>query len=237
MTDTDTTETVPKYLDIDLSQFTSEQITPFKHRVLSTRNDETTAHKVNTNDLTCSCGDQRYNKDEPEVCAHIQYVLSTGPSRLDTEDLLVREHINRLQDLGTITEVARDAADQIEQSLTTVRDAEAGQAAGDAGDGSDGSQNDHSPTGSHDMDKDLATDHVSDWIASNFVNPDLIDVSVGTYSYENQTQDCVVLDCGFDNDNNTHETWADMMSSKDGVYWDGDDYVNYVGLTSVEDVF
>lgn len=48
-------------------------------RVLSIRNGSITAHLVNIRSLDCSCRDDHYNVDDPEVCDHVAVALYQQP--------------------------------------------------------------------------------------------------------------------------------------------------------------
>lgn len=62
------------------------QIAGHEYRVLSLRNDGNTAHRVDTEELSCTCRDAEYNVEEPEVCDHLAIALYQAPSRISVED-------------------------------------------------------------------------------------------------------------------------------------------------------
>lgn len=68
-----------------------------KYRVLSTRNDTLTIHKVNIKKISCTCKDDQYNQDRPMVCAHLAAATYVAPQQVTAEDHAV----------GTLLELAR----------------------------------------------------------------------------------------------------------------------------------
>lgn len=68
-----------------------------RYRVVSTRNDTLTIHKVNVSEISCTCKDEEHNKDRPEVCAHLAAATYGLPKRVTVEDHAV----------GTLIELAR----------------------------------------------------------------------------------------------------------------------------------
>lgn len=68
-----------------------------RYRVLSTRNDTLTVHKVNVKELSCTCKDHQYNHDKPTVCAHLAAAVYVAPKQITAEDHAV----------GTLIELAR----------------------------------------------------------------------------------------------------------------------------------
>lgn len=101
------------------------------YRVLSTRNDDITAHEVNYEDLTCSCQDQTWNKTEPEVCDHLAVVLFEAPTHLTIEDQavdVILESVRQLRDGQQAGPVVHPASEAME----TDGPAETGDSAEDA---------------------------------------------------------------------------------------------------------
>jgi len=49
----------------------ARQLTIHQWRVFSWRNETLTAHKVNLLNLSCGCGDQKWNQDDPGICDHL----------------------------------------------------------------------------------------------------------------------------------------------------------------------
>lgn len=79
-------------------------------RVLSTRNDSQTAHKVNTRDLTCSCEDAEWNREGNEVCDHLAHVLTVAPTDMAVGEALNFDLHKQVQELnGHVKSIERRA--------------------------------------------------------------------------------------------------------------------------------
>lgn len=106
-------------------QLRPRQVTIFEWRVLSWRNDGLTAYEVNLRDLSCTCPDKGYNRDHPEICAHLAVALEHAPKTID-----VAEAVNK--DLLDQTRALQDAVDTIERRATGLEaDREADRTNGD----------------------------------------------------------------------------------------------------------
>lgn len=66
-------------------------------RVLSTRNETLTVHEVDLKEISCTCKDEEFNKDRPEICAHVAAAMHSAPVQISVE-----EHA-----MGTLLELAR----------------------------------------------------------------------------------------------------------------------------------
>ncbi len=134
-------------------------------------------------------------------------------------------------------EKAREAAEEAENALVRSRDVEAGTLANAAGGTPESGQSSPDPEPDTGGDTQSAVDATEDWVHSQFTKPDLVEIDVNERTVQGRTVECVELDCDYDPADAAHETWQGIMSSMDKVMWDGDEYVNYVPVPEVSEVF
>jgi len=63
-----------------------------QYQVLSSRNGDVTAHRVDLNGdhPACSCKDEQYNREEPQVCAHVAQVMVTSDPLWSPEEMSMK---------------------------------------------------------------------------------------------------------------------------------------------------
>jgi len=208
-----------------------------EYRILSARNGQPTVHTVDLAGPSCSCEDMEFNREDEEVCAHICKAMLVHDSYLSVEANMASVLMNQTATVQDHVERARDAAEEAERALVNARDREAGAAATDASSDPvpDTSEPEPSTPDTNDTDEALATTEA--WVESQFIKPGLVELACNERKVQGRTVMCVELDCDYDAEDSAHETWQSIMSSKDKVYWDGDEYVNYVPVPAVEQVF
>jgi len=135
MTDTTDTETAaPADMINGFGDLYPRQVTIHQHVVLSLRNDDPTAHKVDVSELQCDCQDQAMNKSGTEICDHLAVAMFEAPKRTTVEESMVHDLSTVLRDMEQAAQQAQDAAGQFEGSLVAQRSEEAEQASeGDTG--------------------------------------------------------------------------------------------------------
>lgn len=208
-----------------------------EYMVLSARNGQPTAHTVDLSNPSCTCEDMVFNRDDNEVCAHVCAAAMVHEEYLSVEENLAAVLMNQTATVRDVVEQARDAAQQTEQALVGARDHQAGAAA-------EPSEPDPEPADPIETTgEDQGTDTLSaistaqDWVDSQFIKPALVEIGSAKRRVQGRDVECVELDCDYDAEDAAHETWSGIMSSKDSIYWDGDEYVNYVPVPDVPEVF
>lgn len=147
----------------------ARQVDTYEWRVLSLRNGSVTAHKVQTDDLSCTCADEQYNKDDPEVCDHVATALFQADQGLDVGDY-TKAHLTSLVDRAqaAVTELEElKNVGQANRAATAAAAVEAGQADAQAG-----------------ADPGLDVDPVEgveDWLETGFGSPEHVDVREGDH--------------------------------------------------------
>jgi hypothetical protein len=208
-----------------------------EYKVLSVRNGPPRVHSVDLGGPSCSCEDMDYNRDDPEVCAHICKAMLVHDSYLDVEANMASVLMNMTATVDDHVQKAADAAEAAEDALVKARDVQAGQAAAEETGGSQPSPDNSTGSQSESNDTDQALATTEEWVGSQFTKPDLVDLKVNERTVQGRSVMCVELDCDYDAQDAAHETWQGIMSSKDKVMWDGDAYVNYVPVPEVSEVF
>lgn len=94
-------------------QLAPRQVTIHEWRVLSWRNDNLTAYKVNLRNLTCGCPDHRMNNDDDEVCAHLASALFAAERNMDVGTALNFDLVERQREMEKI-------AGRLEQTASAV---------------------------------------------------------------------------------------------------------------------
>lgn len=199
-------------------QLAPRQVTIHEWRVLSWRNDDLTAHKVNLRNLTCGCPDQRMNNEDDAVCAHLAAALFAADRTMDVGTALNFDLVERQRELEKI-------ASRLEQTASSV-EAEASHLSETAANATQTSQTNSQTTTSKSPDvKDDAEDlpdsdvgKVEAWIESDVGAP------AAEYSVDVHEQFGSI---------NVHpegqvDWWKDMtdaVSGLDNAWWDGDDRV------------
>lgn len=133
--DTDDDHTLPAASITDFPDLYPRQQTRFEWSVLNLKGTaEHTAHTVNTRKLTCTCGDQAFNRDDDEgqVCKHIAAALYQAPTGLDGSDLetwtvstLMADVRSLLDDLKGADGIATDGTTDAPASDTDASDDDA----------------------------------------------------------------------------------------------------------------
>lgn len=119
-------------------QFDVAQTGPHNYTVTSHRGDTPRAHRVSVLTVRCSCEDMTFNKSgssvQPEsqggveICDHLEYVLSQHP-QLTAEEMALYETMGLMRQADSLRDQLEMQADRFEQTLTELRDLEAGAAA------------------------------------------------------------------------------------------------------------
>jgi hypothetical protein len=87
------------------------QVTIHEWRVLSRRNGSVTAHEVDVSDLTCTCEDMQFNKEDNQVCDHLAAALFYADRTMDVQAALDHEMRTQMLDLkDSVRAIERRAA-------------------------------------------------------------------------------------------------------------------------------
>lgn len=220
-----------------LEGMTVSHIGGAEYKVLSVRNGPPRVHSVDLGGPSCTCEDMDYNRDEPEVCAHICKCMLVHDSYLSVESNMASVLMNMTATVDDHVQKAAEAAEAAETALVQARDVEAGASAepGDGGSQPDTDSSSGGQSGTNDTDQALET--TRNWVESQFTKPDLVEIEANERTVQGRSVMCIELDCDYDAQDNAHETWQGIMSSKENVMWDGDGYVNYVPVPEVSEVF
>lgn len=181
------------------------QTTIHEWRVLSKRNDSVTAHKVNVSDLTCTCEDMAYNKEDNQVCDHVAAALFAAERQLDVQAALDHEMRTQMLEL-------KDSVRAIERRATGVyADAAHEQANGTAGD---------SQPSSDEWTGD-PVEAFESLLRDAGLDPDDFDIWVhGDMGSLQVDQDGYL-------DSDEFDEWVDLSNDLDMGY-DGDEEINYL---------
>jgi len=114
------------------------QVTIYEWRVLSWRNDTITAHKVNIEELRCTCSDAEYRRENPEVCDHVAVALYEASRQLDVGDALSDQMYTQMQDLERHVRAIERRASGIEAEAAAAGAATDSEGAASQSDGFDG---------------------------------------------------------------------------------------------------
>lgn len=154
-------------------QFTAAQTGPFRYTVQSTRNDDTTVHRVDLQEVNCSCEDMTYNHSGSSrvtptsdggasVCDHLRFVIDIHP-QLEVPESGVYQAMGLMQEANTIKQTIKDQSDQLEEAIVQLRDAQAGieasnAAGGDESDTAGSGTDDSAPGGMTEADVEKAAE-------------------------------------------------------------------------------
>lgn len=208
-----------------------------EYSVLSARNGQPTVHQVKVGEPSCTCEDMEYNREDQEVCAHVVACMLVHDEYLSVEANMASVLMNQTATVQDHVAKAKDAAEEAERALVNARDVQSGTLADAAGGSSTSTEDTSEPEPDTGGDTESALETTEAWVQSQFTKPSLVTVETGRRTVQGRDVECVELDCDYDAADSAHETWQGIMSSKDKVYWDGDEYVNYVPLPAVEEVF
>jgi hypothetical protein len=115
-------------------------------------------YEVDLREISCTCEDMEYNRDDNESCKH--YLMAHYQAdnvRMSVEDRLTQDMARMLIETGDLIREMEDTADALEGALITTRDAEAG---GELENGTD-SSHDPEPPG-QDIDVKAASDRLKE---------------------------------------------------------------------------
>lgn len=90
-TDASKPKTAPAELITDFETLYSRQTGFNSYRVLNTAGGQPTAYQVDTAELSCGCMDEKYNREDGEVCKHLAYALFNAPQTRSVEDFAVQD--------------------------------------------------------------------------------------------------------------------------------------------------
>jgi hypothetical protein len=147
------------------------------YRVLSARNGSATLYRVNLGEPECNCPDFEYNQDGQDVCAHVVKAALAHPGQLDVETQAAWTLMSKADSLDDMMNRARDQVSQLEQSLVSMRDLEAGAEASAA---SADPEPDQSQPSSPEPDVN-AEQAVRDWLDENYMKPQLVQTELGPH--------------------------------------------------------
>jgi len=191
------TETLPE----GMGDLYPRQVDRYDWRVLSIRNDSQTVHKVDPNEITCSCEDMEYNREDNEVCAHLVKVYMTMDKALDAQDY-ADAHLTSLV----------DRANQVVQSLEGLEDGNPSE--GPAPASEDRPEPKIGKSGPEVGEPSKAdVDVVNTWLDRNFAQPEKVDVELAAHA----GQEGVKLSP--DNQNmqdHIYESFKNLVNSVDG---------------------
>jgi hypothetical protein len=108
----------------------ARQVDTHEYRVLSLRNRSVTAHQVDIEALSCSCKDEAYNQDDPEICDHVATALFAADQGMSFESYAGHH-------LETLVSRAHEAVRSIEDVRDVAQAAQSANAEAAAQDGSD----------------------------------------------------------------------------------------------------
>ena len=134
------------------------QIAHHVYAVLSLRNAGPTAHRVDVNEMTCTCDDMYYNQEDDGICDHVAVALYQAPKRVSISEEVTADLAVMMNRLDEASEDARETADALEAGLIAQRDAEADTATEPDTTASESTQDD-SPPG-RDVDAGEAADRL-----------------------------------------------------------------------------
>jgi hypothetical protein len=181
------------------------QTTIHEWRVLSRRNDSVTAHKVDVSDLSCTCEDMAYNKEDNQVCDHVAAALFACERTMDVQAALDHEMRTQMLEL-------KDSVRAIERRAAGVQaDIAHEQANATAGD---------SQPSSDEWTGD-PVEAFKSLLRDDGLDPDDFDIWV----HEDLGSLQVEIDGFLDDDE--FQQWVDLSDGIDLSY-DGDDDVNYL---------
>jgi len=190
------------------------QVSPTEYRVLSLRNGENTAHRVDLEELSCSCEDMQYNRDDPSICAHLAVTLDQAPRKLDAGEYAVADLVKLVDRVQALSKEIRDIRDM----EAAVRDANA-QAAAESPDEPESTDTVDDPVGTF---KGILGDAGLD--AGDFKV--YLHDEFGSLQVE---QDGYLGDGEF-------ETWVDLKDDL-GMNYDPDSDTNYISEEEYKEVF
>jgi len=190
------------------------QVSPTEYRVFSSRNHDLTAHKVDIEELSCTCGDNRYNKDDPQICAHLAVTLDQAPRKLDHGEYAVADLVKLVDRVQALSKEIRDIRDM----EAAVRDANA-QAAAESPDEPESTGFDGDPV-----------EYFESLLRDAGLDPDDFEVFV-----HDQFGSLQVSQEGY-LDNDEFQTWVDFKDDLDMGY-DGDNDRNYLSEEEYKEVF
>lgn len=109
------------------AEMSMERVGGTRYRVLSWRNGGLRTHKVNTDQLTCTCEDFNYNVDrnEMEVCDHLAYAVYHAPKDRDVDQeafLNLMMALDSMNDYRNALEQRRNQMDSAESSQSSETD-------------------------------------------------------------------------------------------------------------------
>jgi len=159
-------------------QLKPRQIHGHEYRVLSWRNGSLTAHKVDVEDMTCTCDDMGWNHEGQGVCDHIAVALFEAPKRIEISDTAPFYLSEAVDEAQTAAETAKDVAANLDKAMIQARDATAQAAADEPAD---------KPT---DEPAVVGRDDVEEWLQAGYMSPDKVDIRLGAHG----RQDGIVLE-------------------------------------------
>jgi len=154
----------------DIGDLHPRQVDRYDWRVLSFRNNGPTVHKVDPNEITCTCKDKEYNRDDREVCAHLVKVLMTMDTALDAQDY-ADAHLTSLVDRA---HRAVEALEGLEDGNPSEGPAPASE------DRPDPKIGESSPDVGDPSKADV--DVVNTWLDRNFAQPEKVDVELAAHA-------------------------------------------------------
>lgn len=202
------TEQQNEFEGLDVSQIAFHE-----YRVLSVRNGSTTVHEVNVAGVSCTCGDNEYNRQGQKVCAHIAKCLLVHQTEMNPSATAARDM--RIQ-MDRIAQIKRD----LEDMKNVQRRSEQADAQADA----DTSGEDEPSNGS--------TDPVT--MAENFMERNGIDPSGFDISVHDQYGSVNIALDGCDDEERVE--WKNLAQATDGIMWDGDEMQNFVKQDRIGEV-
>lgn len=103
--------------DRPLDNLDVSQVGPCAYRVLSARNGSVTVHRVDVNEVSCTCEDMDYNKKGNEVCAHVAKAFMAHPARMTPEEQSFQSLMLSAREYASL----RDEAKGLMESLDKER--------------------------------------------------------------------------------------------------------------------
>ena len=201
----DTRTEAPAQRIIDFGQLHVRQIDFYEYGVLNLKEAENSVHRVNVKDLTCSCRDEKFRREEGEACKHLAYTLFQAPSKMDLEAEVFQRATDEFERLTR-------AVQELEQTSTVVESEAA------AGASANGSQ---AAASSKQESIDNPVERMESLLRDAGLDPDDFELFVDSQFGSLQIDQDGYLDDG------EFETWVELSDDLELGY-DGDSDVNYL---------
>lgn len=182
--------------------------------VLSLSDAEPTAYQVDIEDLTCTCPDLKYNREDGQICKHLAAALHQAPDVRDIDTDAVRSLATELEGLRT----------DIDEALVRSAEAKADQAAAE-----DSTTTDSSTEEADEWQGD-PVEGMASLLRSAGLDPDDFEIWVDDqYGSLQIDQDGYLADDEF-------SEWVDLSDDLDMQY-DGENDVNFLKPSQFPEVF